>query len=46
MSKPTKVFGNVEESAVRQLETCLEDERAVAGALMVDSHLGYSMPKD
>lgn len=39
-----KVFGEVEESAVRQIENCLADERAVAGALMADGHLGYSMP--
>ena len=30
--------------AVAQLATCLADERAVAGALMADHHLGYSMP--
>ena len=39
-----KVFGAPDEGAVRQIETCLEDERAVAGALMADHHLGYSMP--
>lgn len=30
--------------SVAQLERCLEDEHAVAGALMADHHLGYSMP--
>jgi tRNA-splicing ligase RtcB len=30
--------------AIEQLETCLADERAVAGALMADNHVGYSMP--
>ena len=30
--------------AVEQLASCLADERAVAGALMADHHLGYSMP--
>jgi len=30
--------------AVEQLEMCLKDEHAVAGALMADHHLGYSMP--
>lgn len=38
------VFGEPDKGAVRQIETCLEDERAVAGALMGDHHLGYSMP--
>lgn len=30
--------------AVEQLDNCLADEHAVAGALMADHHLGYSMP--
>jgi tRNA-splicing ligase RtcB len=39
------VFGDpVDEGALRQINTVLEDERAVAGALMADHHLGYSMP--
>lgn len=33
-----------DDNAVTQLATCLADERAVAGALMADHHLGYSMP--
>jgi len=33
-----------EQNAVEQLAMCLADERAVAGALMADHHLGYSMP--
>lgn len=33
-----------DEKALSQLATCLTDERAVAGALMADHHLGYSMP--
>lgn len=45
MSKLTAVFGDpVDEGALRQIENVLEDERAVAGALMADHHLGYSMP--
>jgi len=38
------VFGDPDEGALRQIETCLADDRAVAGALMADHHLGYSMP--
>jgi tRNA-splicing ligase RtcB (3'-phosphate/5'-hydroxy nucleic acid ligase) len=39
------VFGfPQDEGAVRQIKTCLEDERAVSGALMADHHLGYAMP--
>lgn len=33
-----------DDKAVGQINTCLADERAVAGALMADHHLGYSMP--
>ncbi len=45
MSKLKAVFGDpVDEGALRQIETVLEDDRAVAGALMADHHLGYSMP--
>ncbi len=36
--------GQAQERAVEQLRTCLADERAVAGALMADHHVGYSMP--
>lgn len=44
-SKLKAVLGDpVDEGALRQIETCLSDERAVAGALMADHHLGYSMP--
>lgn len=43
--KITAVFGEpVDAKALAQLNTCLQDERAVAGALMADHHLGYSMP--
>lgn len=43
--KLTAVFGDpVDPKALAQIETVLEDERAVAGALMADNHLGYSMP--
>ncbi len=45
MNKKLKaVFGDPDEGALRQIENCLTDERAVAGALMADHHLGYSMP--
>lgn len=44
-TKTLTYFGDpVDEGAVKQIKTCLEDDRAVAGALMADHHLGYSMP--
>src|SRR4051812_32396348 len=42
--KPLKIFGTPEESAVKQIQNCLRDDAAVAGALMADNHLGYAMP--
>jgi tRNA-splicing ligase RtcB len=43
--KLTAVFGDpVDEKALDQIKTVLEDDRAVSGALMADHHLGYSMP--
>lgn len=40
-----KLFGDpLDERAVAQIENVMADERAVAGALMADHHLGYSMP--
>lgn len=38
------VFGTPEDGAVEQIMNCLNDERAVKGALMADNHKGYSMP--
>ena len=43
--KLTAVFGDpVDEGALRQINSVLQDERAIKGALMADHHLGYSMP--
>lgn len=42
--KPVTIFGDHEEKTVKQLLDCLLDERAVAGALCADGHLGYAMP--
>ena len=42
--KPMKVFGDVDANAIRQMQTCLADDAAVAGVMMPDGHLGYSMP--
>jgi len=40
-----RIFGEPrDEGAVAQIENVMRDERAVAGALMADHHLGYSMP--
>ena len=41
---PFMVHGEPDPGAVEQMETCLADDGAVAGALMADHHLGYSMP--
>jgi tRNA-splicing ligase RtcB len=39
------VFGDpVDTKALEQLTVVLDDDRAVAGALMADHHVGYSMP--
>lgn len=43
--KLKSVFGDpVDEKALAQIKVVLEDNRAVAGALMADHHRGYSMP--
>ena len=34
----------MDEGALRQIECCLADDEAQAGALCADHHLGYSMP--
>lgn len=39
------IYGDpVDAGARRQIERCLDERGAVAGALMADHHLGYSMP--
>lgn len=47
-SIPSTIFvpagGSPDPAALAQLDTCLADPRARAGALMADHHLGYSMP--
>jgi tRNA-splicing ligase RtcB (3'-phosphate/5'-hydroxy nucleic acid ligase) len=44
--KPLNIFGEdqIEQGAIDQITNVLQDERAVAGALMGDAHRGYSMP--
>lgn len=43
--KLTSVFGRpVQQNAVEQMINVLHNEHAVAGALMADHHLGYSIP--
>jgi len=48
ITKDLKVFSpqgvGIDQGAVEQIERCLEHPNAVAGALMADHHLGYSMP--
>lgn len=43
-TKPLKIFGDHDAKTIEQIKTCLKDDRAVAGALCADGHLGYSMP--
>lgn len=42
--KPLTIFGDHEQNTIDQINMVLQDERAVAGALCADGHLGYSMP--
>lgn len=37
------VFGNVDHRAIEQLQNCMKVGPAVAGAIMADGHVGYSM---
>src|ERR671932_11912 len=43
MSKLT-VLGAHEERTLAQMQRCLADERATAGVLCADGHLGYAQP--
>ena len=38
------VWNVVDESAFRQIRSCINDESVAGGALMADHHKGYSMP--
>ena len=42
--KKLKIFGNPEESAVTQIETCINAEEGSLGVLCADNHKGYSQP--
>ena len=42
--KIVPIFGDPDASAVVQMEICMKDEEAIAGAVMADHHKGYSMP--
>jgi tRNA-splicing ligase RtcB (3'-phosphate/5'-hydroxy nucleic acid ligase) len=41
---PIHVYGERDEQAVRQIETCASVGSAVAAALMADHHVGYAQP--
>jgi tRNA-splicing ligase RtcB len=41
---PIHVYGEPDEQAVRQIETCASVGSAVAAALMADHHVGYAQP--
>lgn len=43
MNKLT-IFGQHDENTINQMMNCLKDERAIAGALCADGHLGYAQP--
>jgi tRNA-splicing ligase RtcB len=38
------ILGSHDDRTLRQLQTCLDDERATAGVLCADGHLGYAQP--
>ena len=45
MDKPTKIYAEVlEEGALEQFNSAMEQEYVVQGALMPDAHTGYSLP--
>jgi tRNA-splicing ligase RtcB len=44
MSDKMTVVGAHDERTLRQLQTCLADERATAGVICADGHLGYAQP--
>ena len=42
---PYKIYGDsIEQGAIEQFEKCLNMEGCIQGALMPDSHLGYTAP--
>jgi tRNA-splicing ligase RtcB (3'-phosphate/5'-hydroxy nucleic acid ligase) len=43
---PYTIYGQGDEVAAQQLENCLNEGSAVAGALMADHHVGYCFPLD
>jgi tRNA-splicing ligase RtcB (3'-phosphate/5'-hydroxy nucleic acid ligase) len=38
------IFGNHDDKTIAQMRNCLMDERATAGAICADGHLGYAQP--
>ena len=43
--KPHKIYGDaIEQNALDQFESAMEQDFVVRGALMPDAHLGYSLP--
>ena len=38
------VIGSHDERTLAQMRNCLKDERATAGVLCADGHLGYAQP--
>jgi tRNA-splicing ligase RtcB (3'-phosphate/5'-hydroxy nucleic acid ligase) len=44
MTHKLTIFGSHEPNTIAQINACLEDDRATAGALCADGHLGYAQP--
>ena len=45
VDKPYKIFAEyIEESAIKQFEDCMSQDWVLRGALLPDSHTGYTLP--
>ena len=44
MTDKLTVYGTHEANTIAQMQACLADDRATAGALCADGHLGYAQP--
>lgn len=44
MNSKLTIYGRHDTDTIAQMENCLQDERATAGAICADGHLGYAQP--